>query len=346
MKSKLLFILIPTLLILIIGCTKDPKSPQVDILRTSYVTFDMMGLYLIISYDGGSSVTEFGYVWNTEPNVCLENNKDFYIADSEYSYLFIEPQGFEHDTEYYMRAFAKNNYGVGYSKELNIKTKDFIGKECDCGRYVTDIEKNKYPIVKIGDQCWMAQNLRTTKYNDGQTIDNIIDRQSWDNAKSGAYRYNSGENVNKTKIFGLIYNGRAASSGKLCPVGWKVPTDEDWQILEKELGMSDDDLGRNGYRGTNQGSMLAGVSELWDEGALKESNSFGASGFNAVPNGYNHWEDVNIFAQENFNFARFWSKTASSATSQRYRELIMHDPRINRRVTQKRNGLSVRCVKK
>lgn len=108
---------------------------------------------------------------------------------------------------------------------------------------ITDIDGNTYKIVKIGTQTWMAENLNVTHYNNGDPILNIIGTQ-WDDQVAGAYcAYDNSSD--KRAVYGLLYNWYAATdSRKICPTGWHIPSDTEWETLEatglelKEQGTS------------------------------------------------------------------------------------------------------------
>ena len=89
---------------------------------------------------------------------------------------------------------------------------------------VTDTDGNSYTSVKIGSQEWMVENLRTTKYADGNTIPNVKDRAKWSNLKIGAWCHYDNDSLHND-TYGKLYNWNAIETGKLCPTGWHVPTD-------------------------------------------------------------------------------------------------------------------------
>jgi len=104
---------------------------------------------------------------------------------------------------------------------------------------VTDIDGNLYHTVVIGTQVWMAENLKTTKYNDDSTIPNVTDNTGWVGLTSGAYCwYNNDAKTNKN-VYGALYNWYAVNTGKLCPNGWHVPTLGEWYILVKSTSKYD-----------------------------------------------------------------------------------------------------------
>ena len=125
---------------------------------------------------------------------------------------------------------------------------------------VTDIDGNVYEIVQIGDQLWMAENLKVTHYNNGDEILNITNHTEWINHTGGAYA--EYENSIDIELFGNLYNGYTLNDDRgVCPDGWHLPTDQEWKNLELFLGMSEQDLDLEGPvdRGGNQGSKLAGM---------------------------------------------------------------------------------------
>ncbi len=100
---------------------------------------------------------------------------------------------------------------------------------------VTDVDGNVYNIITIGTQTWMASNLRVTKYNDGNAIPNVVDDAQWQGLTAGAYcNYNN--TTASANSYGRLYNWYAVNSGKLCPAGWHVPSDAEWQTLINNLG--------------------------------------------------------------------------------------------------------------
>lgn len=111
---------------------------------------------------------------------------------------------------------------------------------------VTDIDGNTYPTVNIGSQVWMAANLRTTHYRDGRLIREVTGDRAWTRLKTAAWcNYENEQQYDSLK--GKLYNGYAAASPKICPNGWHVPSDTEWQQLEITLGMSAGQAEQDGY---------------------------------------------------------------------------------------------------
>jgi uncharacterized protein (TIGR02145 family) len=118
---------------------------------------------------------------------------------------------------------------------------------------VKDFDGNEYKAVRIGNQVWMAENLRTTKYSDGTAIPlKVIDNNAWINLSTPGYCWWNNDSATSSVLYGAIYNWYAVNTGKLCPTGWHVPTDADWTLMENYLIAN----GYN-YDGTNSGNKIA-----------------------------------------------------------------------------------------
>jgi uncharacterized protein (TIGR02145 family) len=105
---------------------------------------------------------------------------------------------------------------------------------------VADIEGNLYKTIRIGSQTWMAENLRTSRFNDGEAIPLTIENASWSALKTpGFCWYNNKPEVYR-EIYGALYNWHAVSTGKLCPAGWHTPDAEEFNILFKSINSGED----------------------------------------------------------------------------------------------------------
>ncbi len=157
-----------------------------------------------------------------------------------------------------------------------------------CGDQLTDIDGNAYNTVQIGDQCWMAENLKTTTYSDGTPIPNVTDNNAWGNQYSGAYAWYYNDITWKDK-YGALYNWHTTVDPKgVCPNGWHVPSNDEWTALT-------DFIGGTGYPHGNElkscrqvNSPLGGVCSTsthprWNENAT----NYGTDdyGFSGLPGG-------------------------------------------------------------
>jgi len=151
---------------------------------------------------------------------------------------------------------------------------------------ITDIDGNIYKTIEIGTQIWMAENLRTTRYNDGAEIPNIKDNEEWIASLIGAYcSYKNTTNIDSISTFGLLYNWEAINTDKLAPTGWHVATKSDWVTLTSNLGPNWDE---NGFR-IEGGKLKETGFKHWLEPNIYANNS---TGFTALPAGSRYrWDD-------------------------------------------------------
>jgi len=202
---------------------------------------------------------------------------------------------------------------------------------------VKDIDGNMYKTVKIGSYMWLAENLKTTTYNDGTPIDfPNTNNALWTANTTGAYGWYDNDEANKT-TYGALYNWYAVASGKLCPSGWVVPTDIQWQDLETALGMAD--AANSNERGINQGTQMK-TTTLWSTnfGYIVGTNT---SKFSVVPGGK---RNISGNFDSDTYYGYLWTATESGGDAW-YRSLGFDVETVNRSVNPKANGASVRCVK-
>lgn len=178
-----------------------------------------------ISSDGGAPISARGVCWNTSSNPTFSN---FKTSDGSGTGTFTSTlKELTPNTKYYARAYATNSAGISYGNEITFKT--YYSE-------VTDIDGNVYPTVQIGTQIWMAENLKTTKYNDGTAIPNVADNTVWAALTTGAYCYYDNDSTTNRATYGSLYNWFAVNTNKLAPTGWHVPTDAEWTTLITYLG--------------------------------------------------------------------------------------------------------------
>jgi uncharacterized protein (TIGR02145 family) len=204
---------------------------------------------------------------------------------------------------------------------------------------VTDIDGNVYPAVIIGDQCWMAENLRTATYRDGTPIPNGTAIFEWENLNSGAC-CNLFNNSGLGATYGKLYNWYAAANPNICPQGWHVPTDDEWKQLETALGMPAAELNvTDDFRGEaqNVGGKMKKDTTLWTDPNTGATNE---SGFSGLPGG-RRWggSDTGLMG-----VGYWWSASESSAQRAWMRMLSNSNAGIYVTDYEKSTGFSVRCV--
>ena len=214
-----------------------------------------------------------------------------------------------------------------------------------CMYICTDIDGNVYQTVEIGDQVWMAENLKVTHYRNGDAIPTGHSNSEWSNlydTETGAYCVYDDNEAN-ADTYGYLYNWYAVDDSRnIAPEGWHVPTDDEIKALEMYLGMSQSEADDTGYRGTNEGSKLAGNADLWNSGALENNSEFGSSGFTALPGGYRYY---NGSYTSMGNYGSFWSSTENYSYSAWGRGLYYYDSAVYRHGYDKQDGFSVRCIR-
>lgn len=233
--------------------------------------------------------------------------------------------------------------GLDYNKEYQLYTYpigEWMYHLGGCGT-ITDIDGNTYQTVKIGNQWWMAENLKSTHYRNGDPIPNVTDGATWEGLTTGAYcEYNN--DINNVAIYGRLYNWYAVNDSRnIAPEGWHVASDSEWKQLEIYLGMSQTMADSDGWRGTVEGGKLkeSGTAH-WlspNTGANNES------GFSGLPSGYRQYDGVyqNIGLNDFFWTSTFYNISYAA----RSRALIWSESRINRNYFSRDWGFSVRCVK-
>jgi len=195
------------------------------------------------------------------------------------------------------------------------------------GNIVLDVEGNIYNVVKIGNQIWMAENLKTTKYNDGAAIPLVKESSEWVN-RIGYCWYNN-DSATYAQTYGALYNWYIVNTGKLAPIGWHVPSDSEWSVLTAYLG----------------GEITAGgkLKEAGlDHWAPPNTGATNETGFSALPGGSRD----NSGAFMNFGGAgQWWSFTASDATHSVSRTIDYTSGTVVTANDNNGSGFSVRCVR-
>jgi len=222
---------------------------------------------------------------------------------------------------------------------------------------VTDIDGNSYDAVQIGDQVWMAENLRTTKYADGTTIP--VGGAS--SSTTTAYRYAPGyndateeENMLNVPRYGYLYNWPAVMHGEsssvsnpsgvqgICPDGWHVPSDAEWTQLINYMKT------KPMYMASGNSSHLAkALATTWGWESSSETDAVGnnpstnnATGFSAPPAGISYGDYYGMGVE-----AFFWSTRESTDEDAYYRYLLDEDATVLKNDNSKYFAFSVRCIR-
>lgn len=218
---------------------------------------------------------------------------------------------------------------------------------------VTDINGNVYQTVKIGDQLWMAENLRVTRYRNGAVMATNHTDTEWFNTTSGAYAIYPNTQVDginsdaqMVNAYGILYNWFAVDDSRgLCPVGWHVPSDAEWKQLEMHLGMTQQEADEIFWRGTDEGGKLKSTRTEPEAHPRWKSPNTGAtneSGFSVLPGGIRGNNSRYIGLGTN---GYLWSSTELDPSVVWGRYLDSDEGNVNRFFGGKRSGMSVRCLR-
>jgi uncharacterized protein (TIGR02145 family) len=275
-----------------------------------------------ITNDGGATITACGVCWSTSINPTIIDSK---TEDSTEVGVFISSiTGLTPVTTYYLRAYATNSVGTAYGSEINFTTSL-------ANTSITDIDGNIYGTKTIGNQVWMQENLKTSKYRNGDLIGTTTpDTLDISTESMPEYQWTYDGKESNVALYGRLYTWYTVTDSRgVCPTGWHVPTDEEWITLTTYLGGEAVAGGKLKETGTNH----------WispNTGATNET------GFTALPGGYRQY--YGTFYAIGYG-GIWWSVTDSTATEALYRYVDYNTSNTFRLDYPKHCGLSVRCLK-
>jgi len=196
---------------------------------------------------------------------------------------------------------------------------------------IADYDGNIYESVTIGTQEWLTTNLRSKNYNDGTPIANVTETSTWDNLTSGAYCWYNNDELTYKSTYGALYNWHVVSSDKICPKGWHVPTDSEWQTLINYLG----------GESIAGGKLKQNNNEYWKD---PNSGATNESGFSALPSGIRLTSTSFDFKDEQ---AYFWSSSDGIDESSAWIIYLTYDGEgaYSEDMADKASGRSIRCLK-
>ena len=219
------------------GVEEANYLPNVTTDSVTNITKNMASCFGTVSDEGGSIVTEHGFCWNTTGNPTLSDS--FVVLGSDQNNFALNLIGLDSNTTYYVKAYATNSQGTSFGEEISFTTGFELqyGQPCTNAPTLTDIDGNVYNTVRIGSQCWMKENVRTTKYADGTPIEHGNTAST-----NYPYWYYPNNNSENKSAYGLLYNWKAATRGNtsstipsrvqgICPDGWHMPSVAEWKQL-------------------------------------------------------------------------------------------------------------------
>lgn len=311
-----------------------------------------------VIYTGPGAVSATGFKWG--------NDASLTSADSVTAETHSFPPGewaaswnievldsiFDHELSdlvvgntYFYAAWAQNNFGYSFGDTVS-----FVHElpPFNCGVETVSFDGYDYPTVSIGEQCWFQVDLRTTTYSNGDPIPGNLNATDWENTTEGAQTVygegvasvvnGSSDETFNLNTFGRLYNWAAVNDSRgLCPSGWHVATDNEWQTLEVELGMASADVDDIAYRGGGVGSALAASGT--DSPSWVGTNS---SQFSALPNGVRVGGDT---FDDGGDAGTWWTSTAYDASNSYARLLVWNlMETVGRFYMDNMTGRGVRCI--
>jgi uncharacterized protein (TIGR02145 family) len=291
-----------------------------------------------ITGGGGTPVTQRGVCWSTSPNPSTANNTT--NEGSGVGSYTSTLTGLVAGSTYYVRAYAINSAGTAYGNQVQFTAAggggaDYLNPNLTYGS-VTDQNGNTYATIVIGTQEWMAENLRATTYANGDPIPNVTDNTAW--TQLGGAWCNYDNNASYENPYGKLYTWDVAEN--VCPSGWHLPTDAEWNTLVGYLDPAYDPNASGPQSPTAGGKMKSTGTQYWQAPNTGATNE---SGFSGLPGGNRSGTGGLFFT---LGYGGYWWSASNCATQSAWsRNLLNGNASINRNCNDIGNGFSVRCVR-
>jgi len=336
-KYSLQFLFILSLIVFS-GCRKEKvKAPVIFTISAANITASTASSGGSISDDGGSAISSSGVCWSTSLNPDITGNTT--TDGSAIGSFFSSVTGLSPVTTYYLRSYASNSAGTFYGNEISFVTSV-------ANSVMTDIDGNIYGTVTIGSQVWMKENLKVTRYSNGDLITTTTPSTLDITEQLPKYQwaYNGVENL--TTRYGRLYTWAAATdSRKICPVVWHLPSDAEWTVLTNYLV-------NNGYGFGGSGEQIAkslAATTDWVNTSYPGSPGFdfssnNSSGFEGLPAGFRLPADLHFYGLG--EWCMWWSATPIDDWNAWPREIVnAQNTVVKDSWWYKSTGFSVRCLK-
>jgi uncharacterized protein (TIGR02145 family) len=312
------------LLILSNNCSKEKnqvpgEAPVLTTVSVNSVTTTTANCGGNITNDGGAKVTARGLCWTTTQNPTIDDNK---TTDGTGTGIFTSAiTDLTENTTYYVRAYATNSVATSYGNELFFKT--FAGT-------VSDFDGNVYYTVIIGTQTWMAENLKTTRYGNGDLIGTTIPATLDISGESApGYKWAYDGNESNVPIYGRLYTWYVVSDSRgISPAGWHIPSDTEFTALISYLG------------GGSAGAKIRETGTSHWSGP--NSGATNETGFTALPSGMRY---ANGTFDEIYRYGNWWCSGEYSATEADFFGVGSIGAHVYGGYNSKSNAYAVRCLK-
>jgi uncharacterized protein (TIGR02145 family) len=303
------------------SCNKDNGSlSTVKTMDPFSVSSTAVTLGVIVESDGGSHVTECGIYIATSQNP--ENSGQRFQIGRDTGTFFGQLSGLLPEVKYFVKSYAQNENGESLGNQIDFTTPGTV----------KDIDNNTYETVKIGDQIWLASNLKATSYRNGDPVETTTPATA-DITGESTPKYQwayDGDDIN-AHTYGRLYTCYTATDARgICPTGWHLPDDTEWTTMTNGLGGAE-----------AAGGFLKEAGTIhWDSPNTGATN---AALFSALPGGKR--EDASGTFIDLGTGGYFWSSTDEAAGKAWCRHISGGTIIVERISTGKTAGLAVRCVK-
>lgn len=318
-------------LIVFQGCFKE--KTQVITLGKSEVNGNSVRISGAALYLNTNKPYKKGFCYNTSGNPTIDDNS--VIDSNPGNTISIVLSELNDIQKYYFKAFVEQNGELFYGECQTFTTgKSWLNNTLSY-ESVSDIDGNSYPVITINNRKWMAENLRTTKFSNGDLIANITSDMQWIQTTIPAWCYPNND-AEKNIPNGKFYNGYTVTDNRnVCPNGWHVPTYGEWVDL---LISIDPNVINNPMENMAGAELKSAGTRFW----IPPNNGAGnQTGFSAT--GADYRQDSSAFNQYGFG-AYWWTADLSGLVGQWHVELSTYNSKANLEVFGPSMGLSVRCI--
>ena len=290
---------------------------------------------IVTSANGGGEITARGVCWSTKqnPTVTLATKTKNGVGTGTF---ISNISGLKSGTLYYLRGYATNGAGTSYGNQVIFSTNKYLSVE---GNGVTDSDGNHYKSIIIGNFEWMKENLKVSKFRNGDIIPTGLSNADWQATYNGACAtYNN--NPENNSVYGKLYNWYAVSDPRgLCPNGWHVPSKYEVESLRNLIGDDNDGGGKLKSVGTLQNG-----TGLWEDPNIGAGNIYN---FNGLPGGIR--DQSGNFRSIGFH-GFWWSESQDFFWGSRFCYFYYFDYNSEKYFSPKdleieTIGRSVRCIK-
>lgn len=310
------------------SCKKDAVATKVTLSTTTpnkVTNYSVASGGNIVSSDGEIIKRGVCYGINSQPTISGAHTVD----GSGIGVFTSTLTGLSESTKYYFRAYASSSNTTVYGNEFTLITP----------ASVTDVDGNKYKVIVLGKQIWMQENLKTSKFRNGNIIPALSDA-AWTATTFAACGDYDNDPI-KSTIYGKLYNWyTVADSRGLCPGGWHVPSDMEWNTVVKFIEPLADTVAVLSQSSIAGGEMKEGGIAHWSSLSPGANNN---SGFTGLPGGVK--DETSGKAIDLGIECNWWSTTQYSTTCYYSREIFVSQDDFYRNAVHPRSGYSIRCVK-